>query len=716
MTRLTKHTAQQQMTQNMLPMGDLYASVVDKLAQKQHFQTANTEPGGSGGARGRSSPILGSSSSSATSPDGSSLDYKVPPGSSSTSLTHPPPTSKGPAMMGSMTPEEHFERQQQQQSRRPRHQHFKTRARGSSGLPPRKVTYEELSHMDQESFLKALYDDPELAQAVAQEHAKEQQRSSGAKMKRSQAMKSQQRSEDSKQHRRAAGSGAVGTETEFLEELKKGGIPVVTWTVLIIMIAGALYKLYQWLAGPQAKGKPHHTNRGGGVTTLRKSKAKQPKAKQPHSQNTNQQQQQQLPVEEEKVVLELADAVGPSSIENSSTKKKKSTGKVAKKKPPNIKQQKSSSTSKQPQQTTPPEEVAPVAKEKINSGAVAPVTESWEETQAGDGEWQTVRKRADSTSKFPDKAEGDEHLSTPPPENGASLKPNGKKKKKKATGESSADIKQPSNSAGDNAGSALASDSGPTKQVVTADESKVVAADSEKPKHSAGKAEPASATTEKVGNGELVKGNTSSLQEDSVNKNKEDRQGVADDPLPVNGKESALLSPSDKPYQDVQNGVVNKDIAVGSSSATESKEENGGAKAEGGASSKASNANGAGDKKKKKSGKPQRKAASQPKTPPVPPVNPATTKNDALLALELQTQEEELAKQEAAAVAAAVAASSENPPAEKEDVWEEVTVRRKRVNRPTTENTTPSVAVTPAMTTTASAAAFDDDDDDDDDE
>ena len=722
MTRMTDTMAQQQKADGKPYMRDIYASVLDALSEgQQHnhqYQIGNPDLRNTPGRSYPSSSFLETTTSRGR--GASSLDYKLPPGSSKSSTTLARPNKGSPSTTAKTTAD------QQQQTRRTRHQQFKTRARGSSGLPPRKVTLEELAQMDQETFLKALYDDPELAQAVAQEHAKEQQqKAAGAhKMKRSHNMKSQR--EDSKHRTRGPGSSSPGKEKPFLNELKKDGVPVVQWTVLIVILAVTIYQLYKLLAGPQAKGKPPHGTRGsagggGGGNPAQRKKSKQSKAKQ---------LSQTVPAVEEKVVAELKDAVVSTAEVDTSKQKKKTGRRIPKTKTSNNKQKTSSNSTKQKAKQ---QEADPVPAAKVKSIPFAsdptPSLAHWEDGGEQDqGEWQTVPKRADSTAKQRQQEEQK-------PENGASMKVNGTKKpkKKKADRDNSdpsrSDAPQQSppppersapvvsKTAENGRPSEIAENVAPQTATTPAvdptenvqkskeeaslveskqPESSVVV--EEKPKSQpAVKTNKKEAESSKEENKQLDTGDTENAprirQEDENSKEENEAKVAAVDQHVVGVKKSGEAA---------KNGISKKDSAKATTSEPEIIHDGNGQ-----VPTKA-----IGKGKAGKTGAPKTTVSEanegdetevgdqddSPQAPLMPPVSPAATKNDALLALELQTQEEELAKKEAAEAAAAEAAANEQPQPGEDDVWEEVTVRRRRSNRPV-PNTPVSVPAPPVATT-----------------
>lgn len=307
-----------------------------------------------------------------------SLDYKSPNSVPSSSLTHPPavkPTKR--------QPQDQILAEQQQKQQRPARQ-VKTRARGASGLPPRKLSLNELAHLDHDQFLKALKDDPDLARSFAEEHAKsEQSKTGGPKMKRS--MK-----RDAKYRRTF--DGTVEKQSEFLEELKKGGVPVVQWTVLIVIFVVIIYNFYKILAGPQASANKKVTR-----TPNKRKQQKQTKTKKQASAGSTEEAVEEEADESEKI---LADPLANG-------KKKKLPSKRLPKKPNNAVKQKSTTANSSTVTNSTNGKEKQETKPGTNNGASLPTVSVSPPTWIGDvdtseatGEWQTVRKRSEPVSKL----------------------------------------------------------------------------------------------------------------------------------------------------------------------------------------------------------------------------------------------------------------------------------------------------------------------------
>jgi hypothetical protein len=140
--------------------------------------------------------------------------------------------------------------QQQQQYRRS----ISTRARGSSGPPPRKFDLSDLEGMDEDQLLQALYEDPELAATAAKaaEQAKKQKRST--RKASSNTRKASSTTPPKDQYYRSADGSVkdVGQYPEHLREMIDGGVPVTQWVILLVLLCAGLYQLRKAVVGPPA--------------------------------------------------------------------------------------------------------------------------------------------------------------------------------------------------------------------------------------------------------------------------------------------------------------------------------------------------------------------------------------------------------------------------------------------------------------------------------
>ena len=142
--------------------------------------------------------------------------------------------------------------QQQQQQQPDHHQQYRrsisTRARGSSGPPPRRFDLSDLEGMDEDQLLQALYEDPQLADAAAKAAEK------AKKQKRSTRKFSSPTTPPKDQYYRAADGSVkdVGQYPEHLREMIDGGVPVTQWIVLLVLLCAGLYQLRKAVLGPAA--------------------------------------------------------------------------------------------------------------------------------------------------------------------------------------------------------------------------------------------------------------------------------------------------------------------------------------------------------------------------------------------------------------------------------------------------------------------------------
>mmetsp|Transcript_23440 Transcript_23440/g.65207 ORF Transcript_23440/g.65207 Transcript_23440/m.65207 type:complete len:511 (-) Transcript_23440:293-1825(-) len=287
----------------------------------------------------------------------SSLDFKVEGAASPTSLAGPHKSMK--MEMGQV-------RNQEQQHQRTASR-ASTRARGSSsGLPPHRYTLEELEGMDSDTFLKVLRDDPELAAAFQNSY-----NNNNNNNKKPQRMKRASGSSGSSSgtggsKRGGKSSNERATKEEFIEDLRKGGFPVVQWSITVLVVVIATWQLYLLLSGPQANKKQ------------KLARKKHPKRKGTKG-KVDEDAEDNLVVEMEKVVA--APQLGQK-------KKAKRPSKKASK--PKTKQQQQQSV-----EAPAPKVEIPPAKQQENRDAqlAAALAGGWGDEQPDAGEWQTVGKR-----------------------------------------------------------------------------------------------------------------------------------------------------------------------------------------------------------------------------------------------------------------------------------------------------------------------------------
>lgn len=175
-----------------------------------------------------------------TRPYRSSLDYKLAaaPGSNNNMYVIPPPSSS--ASGGGMG--QASGRSQDQSTPRM----VTTRARGSSGIPPPhqqgEWTLEDLQHLDEETMMRVLYENPHLAAEVE----RLQQENNNAAMDQM-----RRRTNDRSSARRKA----VDSGSSYIDDLRKDGIPVVQWVMCLLLLGALVYQIYKTLQGPSTTGK-----------------------------------------------------------------------------------------------------------------------------------------------------------------------------------------------------------------------------------------------------------------------------------------------------------------------------------------------------------------------------------------------------------------------------------------------------------------------------
>ena len=133
---------------------------------------------------------------------------------------------------------------------------IKSRARGSSGPPPRKFELSDLDGMSEAQILEALYADPDLAQSVAK---MAEQMSTDGKSPPPGAPAGAR-----KNRRSPLGSKKARKEfseyPDHMRELMDGGVPVMQWVILLALLGLALYQLRKILTLPDTKDQ----NKGRG--------------------------------------------------------------------------------------------------------------------------------------------------------------------------------------------------------------------------------------------------------------------------------------------------------------------------------------------------------------------------------------------------------------------------------------------------------------------
>ena len=181
----------------------------------------------------------------------SSLDYKVRNTSKRDKLTTTKPVKRKAPPQQQPPPDQQQKQQQQQQQQQ--HQYLNrrsisTRARGSSGPPPRKYDLSDLEGMNEEQILQALYEDPELAAAAAK---------AAEKARKDRGPSSKPSTGGERYYRASDGTvKAVGEYPEYLREMMDGGIPVKQWIILLVLLGAGLYQLRKAIVGPAKHTSP----------------------------------------------------------------------------------------------------------------------------------------------------------------------------------------------------------------------------------------------------------------------------------------------------------------------------------------------------------------------------------------------------------------------------------------------------------------------------
>ncbi len=316
------------------------AHVVDQLLGNDH--------------RKRSRPTATSSASS-------SLDYHKP--EDADSLVTP-----GQLPEQQQQEEEQFQQQQMDDSR-PK---ISTRARGSSGIPPRgKLQLEDLQGMSEHEITRALYEDPELAAAAAAAAPPV----GNDKPNTESSTRSSTTSEKSSSKKTPAGKRVDG--------LKERGFPFVQWAVILLLLGFAIYRIYKSMVGTSTKArnkKPIKIIKSKSTKTAKHGTGN-PKTQAPVVTDDTEEivMKEPAPQKETKPVIQ-AKAAKKNGSDKPVLKKKKVKGKKTK----------VTSSSEE-------DDIAPAA-----SAALSPQTTRSivTETNAQDDGWTTVRKDSDSKPKI----------------------------------------------------------------------------------------------------------------------------------------------------------------------------------------------------------------------------------------------------------------------------------------------------------------------------
>ncbi|GAX16433.1 hypothetical protein FisN_19Lh010 [Fistulifera solaris] len=130
-----------------------------------------------------------------------------------------------------------------------------TRARGSSGIPPRgKLELEDLQGMSEDEVMRALYEDPELAAAAAAAADKSGFGSSNT----------------------AGQTGIPKLQTvKRVDGLKERGFPFVQWAVLLLLLGLATHQIYKSMLTPSAtKSRSKKTSKAKNGKAVKNSSVK----------------------------------------------------------------------------------------------------------------------------------------------------------------------------------------------------------------------------------------------------------------------------------------------------------------------------------------------------------------------------------------------------------------------------------------------------------
>jgi hypothetical protein len=309
----------------------------------------------------------------------SSLDYQVKTKREQLTTTKP----------GKRKPQQQQQPDHQQQYRRS----ISTRARGSSGPPPRKFDLLDLEGMDEDQLLQALYEDPELATAAAK--AAEQ-----AKKKKRSTRKASSTTPPKDQYYRAADGSVkdVGQYPEHLREMIDGGVPVTQWIILLVLLCAGLYQLRKAVLGPAATTvstspvKTRSADKGKTKTSKqqKKIKYKDDKPPAPKVDESAQVTNRSLPPSQKKA------STAPVPVDKQNAKNKKKTKAVS-----SDKKKKEDTVQQQPDKARTGESSAIDVAERDTAATKTTSAPIHTETANEDDEWQTVTKSRTAVSSEP---------------------------------------------------------------------------------------------------------------------------------------------------------------------------------------------------------------------------------------------------------------------------------------------------------------------------
>lgn len=318
----------------------------------------------------------------------SSLDYKVR-GSGMSAEEKPLMTTTKPGKRKNPQQQQQELEQQQQQQQLLNRRVQPSRARGSSGPPPRKWDLTDLEGLTEDELLQVLQEDPELA-AAAQKAAQ------GPPTKAPTGAKKAHRD---RYYRSKDGSVKdTAAVPNHMKELMDGGVPVIQWAILLVLLGAALFQLRSILGGASTTDKKTVPStraiaKGGKAAKKFKKKGATERTK-----KVEETPYVEKSVEETARLIETTSTTTTATTTTTSNQKKKTPGKkptaaLAKKQAPKkkkkVKANNGASLSKKEEQQEPDLVSTDGETDKAAASLNIPIhTESAED----DGDWQTVTK------------------------------------------------------------------------------------------------------------------------------------------------------------------------------------------------------------------------------------------------------------------------------------------------------------------------------------
>jgi hypothetical protein len=142
--------------------------------------------------------------------------------------------------------QEQQQMQQQQQYVRPT---TTTRARGSSGIPPRTLDMSDLEGMDAEQILQALYENPELVAEASERFDKESEKKKSGKRQMNKTKKPKKKGSE---YYRTDDGRVLKEGVDRLDMLKKEGFPYIQWIVISLTLGAGIYQIYKCIKQPSS--------------------------------------------------------------------------------------------------------------------------------------------------------------------------------------------------------------------------------------------------------------------------------------------------------------------------------------------------------------------------------------------------------------------------------------------------------------------------------